>query len=367
MTLTYNSDNQRIEKQSNSGTTKFIWDGETYLAETDGADSTTAVYSNMPSNYGDLISQRRGANTNFYHSDSLGTTREITSSAESITDTFLSDAWGNEISHIGASVVPFRYVGSQGYYYDSEMTNFYVRSRVYDQAIGRWTSRDPLDILGIQISPFQKSSYFAANNNPINYHDPTGLVAQKPGGGGTAPVGPVDINFGPGCINKLNDFLRKRGGCGGWCGGPITVDPIKITVTYYFLGQQDYCKLSNAIAEWILRKLRVLLSKIIRALQLEKPYTIPPKGKQGCPRNCLKCAELANLNYNYDCTITISTSLDKIASWLLVSHRPVILRWIEILRRLLRLGRLCEVQLKVRKTATIKGKKIGICVPDSCP
>ena len=55
----YRADGLRFQKQDSSGTTRFIYDGQNYLAENDGNGATKAVYTNEPQPYGKLISQRR--------------------------------------------------------------------------------------------------------------------------------------------------------------------------------------------------------------------------------------------------------------------------------------------------------------------
>jgi len=65
---------------------------------------------------------------------------------------------------------PFRY---RGYYYDSETGLYYLQSRYYDPAMGRFINADiinyisPLDINGNNL-------YSYCFNNPIAYYDPTG-------------------------------------------------------------------------------------------------------------------------------------------------------------------------------------------------
>ena len=44
-TMTYRADGLRVEKQDSAGTSKFIWDGQNILVETDGNDSTQAIYN----------------------------------------------------------------------------------------------------------------------------------------------------------------------------------------------------------------------------------------------------------------------------------------------------------------------------------
>ena len=57
-----------------SATTKFIWDVQDVLLENDGNNNTQATYTQTPDIYGNLVSQRRGATTKYYHFDALGST-----------------------------------------------------------------------------------------------------------------------------------------------------------------------------------------------------------------------------------------------------------------------------------------------------
>ena len=101
-------------------TTKYVWDVESdnVLMETDENDVTTAVYTNEPAEYGNLISQRRGNTTSYYHHDALGTTRALTDTTETVTDTYVYTAFGETVATTGTTTNPFRYVGEEGYYSD---------------------------------------------------------------------------------------------------------------------------------------------------------------------------------------------------------------------------------------------------------
>ena len=152
--------------------TNYIWDVETdsYLMETDGSNVTQAVYTNEPVQFGNLVSQRRGSTTNYCHFDALGSTREVTGSAESITDTFTYDAWGIEVRRTGSTTVSFRWVGALGYYHDQETGSQYVRARSYQPVTARWLSLDPL---GFAIDTNQ---YRYSSSDPVNLVDPSGLL-----------------------------------------------------------------------------------------------------------------------------------------------------------------------------------------------
>ncbi len=99
-------------------TTTYLWDtvSDNILEEDDG--TTTTVYTNEPTEFGDLISQNDGTDTNFYHFDARGDTRELTDVSETVTDTKLYDAWGNVIDSTGSTAMPFQFGGKLGYVFD---------------------------------------------------------------------------------------------------------------------------------------------------------------------------------------------------------------------------------------------------------
>ena len=87
--------------------------------------------------------------------------------------TYKYDSWGNVISETGtmASVNPFRY---RGYYYDTETGFYYLRSRYYDPAIGRFINADDVDYLGAGSNLTSYNLFAYCGNNPVMGYDPTG-------------------------------------------------------------------------------------------------------------------------------------------------------------------------------------------------
>ena len=69
-----------------------------------------------------------------------------------------------------ASVNPFRY---RGYYYDTETGFYYLQSRYYDPAIGRFINADNL-ISGVNGNLQGYNLYAYCFNNPINIEDENG-------------------------------------------------------------------------------------------------------------------------------------------------------------------------------------------------
>ena len=94
------------------------------------------------------------------------------------------DAWGNHKVYDGerrerrdtdfiGNINPFRY---RGYYYDAETGLYYLQSRYYDPAFGRFINADdPAVLLDEDAGVIGGLNLYAyCNNNPVMYVDPTG-------------------------------------------------------------------------------------------------------------------------------------------------------------------------------------------------
>jgi RHS repeat-associated protein len=156
-------------------TTKYVWDPvfDCVTHELDENNAVKAVYHNEPQQYGGVLSQRRGNTSHYHHHDAMGSTRFLTDSSGTVTDTYLNDAWGNSVASTGTTVNPFRWVGKYGYYTDNSTGQVYVRARMYQPAVARWVSVDPLFESG--------ELYNYGNGNATRAIDPSGLltVAEK--------------------------------------------------------------------------------------------------------------------------------------------------------------------------------------------
>jgi RHS repeat-associated protein len=67
-----------------------------------------------------------------------------------VTDSYLYDSFGNLLSTSGTTVNPFRYVGALEYYFDSDLFDYWIRSREYDPKLGCFLSRDRHPIVANQ-------------------------------------------------------------------------------------------------------------------------------------------------------------------------------------------------------------------------
>jgi len=143
VTNTYGFDGLR-KKREDGSTTKYLWDAQRLLLETDGNDAAQAVYTSSLGAYGNVVSQRRGATSSYLHPDHLGTIWAVTGSDQSTSDSYVFDAWGRQLASTGSTTNPHRYVGALGYYTEPTLSLQYVRARWLRPSTGSWLSVDPV-------------------------------------------------------------------------------------------------------------------------------------------------------------------------------------------------------------------------------
>lgn len=153
--------------------TQFIWDplSDNVLEEMDDVGDSQAVYTNEPDEFDNLVSQRRDISTSYYHFDAIGSTRELTNTAETVTDTNLYDAWGIGVVSSGDTVNAFEWVGGRGYQSDHDSASYYVRRRVYSPVQARWLCKDDIWEDGTNLFQYGR-------NQPTQIVDPTGRKCQ---------------------------------------------------------------------------------------------------------------------------------------------------------------------------------------------
>ena len=121
------------------------------------------------------------------------------------------DAWGNILQmndttdgwfKVGTAN-PFRY---RGYYYDNESGFYYLQSRYYDPATGRFLNADDTAYLGVTETTSGYNLFSYCNSNPVYYKDSFGF----------GPVGAIIggiLGFGLGVrlIPRIADILKLKG------------------------------------------------------------------------------------------------------------------------------------------------------------
>ena len=161
----YGADGVRQTKRTTASAVQFIYDGFNVIQEVSNVTGqTTAEYFQGPMG---VLKQRRSNQDYWYLSDGLGSTTALVNSAETVTDTYAYEAFGNKVNTTGTTVNPYKYVGRSRYYADDESDLMLLTFRYYDANLGRFITRDPASV--------GPNLYVYVNNNPLKYVDPNGL------------------------------------------------------------------------------------------------------------------------------------------------------------------------------------------------
>jgi RHS repeat-associated protein len=177
-------------------TTRFVWDRSQALPqialERNGSDSLLRAYAYSL----DLVSQKAGSKTFYYHHDGLGSVADVTGS------TGTSLIWSEYYPYglvrqsgigQGAPTNPFNFAGEQR---DETTGLYHLRARQYDPGTGRFLTTDPA---AAAISDPSLASYVYVLDNPTLLADPSGRVVPCIGaaaagavtGGAAGTVAPV--------------------------------------------------------------------------------------------------------------------------------------------------------------------------------
>ncbi len=192
----------------------------------------------------------------FYIHDRLGSIRLVLDEQGNVVNSYTYDPFGNLFTAETAENTenPFKFTGQ---WYDNQIGQYYLRARMYDPYLGRFTGRDP--ILGDFQQPLTLHKYLYCGNDPLNGIDPQGLRTYHltgsvlgsfgwsmgrqsgitwddkgnigwlnvTGAGGGTPSASAGVTFGfttADTIYDLKGWGATTGGSGGGIGWAIGVD-----------------------------------------------------------------------------------------------------------------------------------------------
>ncbi|MBF7073942.1 GIY-YIG nuclease family protein [Glaciecola sp. MH2013] len=179
ITYEYNPDGIRVSKNVDGTQTQFIVDSNRDYAQVIAEQvNNTDIQKEYVFGY-DLLSQSSltdigdepQTNTAFYHYDSLGTTRNLSNTDASISDSYFYEAFGELLASDGDTDNDYLYTGEQ---YDAQLDNYYLRARYYNQGVGRFTQMDTW--MGKDIEPITLNKYLYGHSEPLNGVDPSGFM-----------------------------------------------------------------------------------------------------------------------------------------------------------------------------------------------
>ena len=188
----YDPFGRRLFKRDAFGITRFAWDGNRLLSETRGSATRTYFYAGasfVP--LAQVVSVRQEDNApttraaiQYFHTDHLGTPRELTDQHGTLRWAATYKAWGNvlrvdvpealasadvpAVSSIDKGFDQAQPLRFQGQYFDGETGLHYNRFRYYDPDCGRFVSQDPIGLAG-------GNNLYQYAPNPSGWIDPLGL------------------------------------------------------------------------------------------------------------------------------------------------------------------------------------------------
>ncbi len=164
-TSTYDGDNLRRKIVSGSVTTTFVWDGADYLQIKPSTGDATLLIALE----GEVVGHVKGSEKRDYIVDPLGSVVAYLNSSQTLTDQFEYWPYGEMVAEVEAGTEPFLWVGSLGYFRDSDLRT-YILAREYRQDLGSWMQLDPL-------WPHEAASTYC-RSRPTTFVDPMGLAPQ---------------------------------------------------------------------------------------------------------------------------------------------------------------------------------------------
>ncbi len=188
LAFAYHADGLRREKTDGTTTTRYRYDGQSLLAETNTLGNTLRQFHYSATQ---LVAQTQaGATPTYRHVllDALRSPVALLDPTGIITARTSYDAFGEIRAQLGTTgnlVTPNRDaanaelastdqqpIGFTGYLKDSESGLYYAKARYYDPATARFTTEDPE--AGKDLEPPSLHRYLYAYANPTAYTDPTG-------------------------------------------------------------------------------------------------------------------------------------------------------------------------------------------------
>ncbi len=195
----YDPFGRRVFKRDAFGETRFAWDGNRLLAETRGSRTRTYVYAGdsfaplaqvdslLSGSNAEHAAQetKSSAEILYFHTDHLGTPRELTDGDGNLQWAASYKAWGNvlQVEWAQTRAMPVdqaqenqlaqsQALRFQGQYFDVETGLHYNRFRYYDPDVGRFVSLDPIGLQG-------GNNLYQYAPNPVTWIDPWGLAPCK--------------------------------------------------------------------------------------------------------------------------------------------------------------------------------------------
>lgn len=165
--MEYNTSGIRTKRVSEDKTYSYIYAGDKLMRMTVGNDTLDFSYDTN----GVPLTMTYNGTVYYYITNLQGDVISLELADGGSGATYAYDAWGNILRMSGtlAELNPLRY---RGYVYDQETGFYYLNSRYYDPAVGRFISADNYPTTGQGLNGNNMFAY--CGNNPVSRQDDGG-------------------------------------------------------------------------------------------------------------------------------------------------------------------------------------------------
>lgn len=168
----YDGWGRRVRKSTANGTSRYLWEGDTLLAQLDTVGSLVAGYTYYEGidNLATVLRHDRADSTYYYVADYSRNILALlarTNAGNTIDNQYRYEPFGS-VQGNNPSSVPnsLQFAGRE---YDAETQLYYDRARYLDPSLGRFVSEDPIGLAG------GMNLYAFVGNDPVNRGDPSGM------------------------------------------------------------------------------------------------------------------------------------------------------------------------------------------------
>lgn len=170
LSFSYNDAGLRTEKTVNGSTRRYIWNSSQLMADVGAADAFYFHYSSGGELIGYTYKTAEAETECILVKNQQGDVERVISADGTILAAYTYDAWGNVLTAEGslAASNPIRY---RGYYFDTETSLYYLQSRYYDPATGRFINADAQVVAESSVGC---NSFTYSLNSPVSMADDEG-------------------------------------------------------------------------------------------------------------------------------------------------------------------------------------------------
>jgi RHS repeat-associated protein len=189
----YNEDGLRQKKTVNNVDTDYFYNGSVLIGMQRGTSKFLFSYDAS----GNVVSVNYNGTEYYYLRNAQGDIVKLIDASGATMVEYTYDTWGKKVTTTGSLagtlglLQPFRY---RGYVYDWELGLYYLQSRYYDPAVGRFISADVLLSTGQGV--LGHNCYAYCLDNPVNMVDDGG---NRPAKGMNNPDGDDEESDGDTC------------------------------------------------------------------------------------------------------------------------------------------------------------------------